>query len=756
MAPVAEKTCLILNLFGQVQGVGLRPFLFRLAKELHLLGRIYNHAQGATAELEGGRAELERLCVRVLAEASEPIKIRSVEKRWLEARGFETLEITQGSKGQGSSSVSLSISADRATCGECWREFHDPSHRLWGYPFISCTACGPRWTIVRKLPFEREQTSYADFPLCGECRADYENPSSRRFHAQTLSCRRCGPRARLFFREEGQSQGGQGSDAFSIASHILKRGGLGVIKGIGGFQLVCDGENMAAIARLRQLKSRREKALAVMIRDEGDFSALGGARSDWLRMTDSSAPIVSVAGVRLPTREVLAPDLKELGVMAPTTPFHRLLLGEIRCMVVTSANRKGEPLPLKKEDISFALGEEIDFVLDHDRTIEQGVDDSVIRKDLILRQARGLAPHTESRECGENFVTLGADLKNSAAIGTRDARIELPYAGELKELALLERQKAQIGRALSLLEIRPLRGAKDIHPESLTGYLCPKHVENLLSVPHHLAHALAVHAELQTDLVLTFDGTGTNEAQELWGGEGFRAGGGGVLKRVLSLRATHLIGGEKAILSPWRSLVSMLAEDGLPLSEIQSVLPSVVSSELELQYALTRKAFGPLCSSMGRWFDAASALIEFGAREQSYEAQAPMRLETIASPCQGPEVSPSDWVEAVGDLLQVDGVRILSLLRELKKEGTLPAAELAFLAHQWMAQAVAIACRDLGASTVGAGGGVFQNELFFQCLRAALSGYKIELKRPRLRPVNDQSIAFGQMVFLERSHPCTS
>jgi len=535
---------------------------------------------------------------------------------------------------------------------------------------------------------------------------------------------------------------------------------VGLIKGVGGFQLIGNALDAGVIARIRELKARPAKALAIMINNLQNFLAIGGTASDWQRLTSAAAPIASLEGIRLATSALLAPDLREIGVMAPTTGLHYLLGDSDSVLVVTSGNRKGSPLPRDLSEISLEVGRDIDFILDHNRRISHGIDDSVVRGDLILRKARGLTPQVWPGFLGTEkkppTVALGTDMKNSAAIAYNGTVIELPYAGELGDLAGVERQRQEIQNVLELLCLKPEFATVDNHPASLTDYLRPQGISNTRPVPHHLAHAYSVAKDTNVDMILTFDGTGLNENGELKGSEGYLYTDH-LLAPRLSLRASPLVGGDTSIRFPWRSAVAMLTTTNFPLVKLQALFPEITKNHLITMMKLCRSgSLASMCSSLGRWFDAAAAIIEFGSRETSYEAQGPIRLEHLAVPFDHNEALP-DCVDTSGPLTEIDGGALLVQLAEWRLAGQLSTVSLAFLAHDQVARAVARAISRFNVRSVVGTGGVFQNQLFFARLSHHLEVDGIVLMRPSGIPVNDQSIALGQLAYLNRKgDSCTS
>lgn len=736
----------------------MRPLLYRIASHLGLKGRIFNHPGGVGAELEGSRQALQEFHRQLLESAAEPIRIHECRLEWTPPRGHRALEIVAAETTEGK--VRHSIQPDAATCSACWRDHADPQSRFFRYPFVTCCECGPRWTILERFPFERSNTSYADFPLCDDCLAEYRDPRSRRHHAQTLSCPACGPR--LSFRLAAADR----HDAdFSGIHAILCDAGVGLVKGLGGFQLIGNAHSPQAISRIRALKQRPAQALALMVRDAQALQRIGGDASQWQLLATAAAPIVALAGLSHPLAPLLAPDLAELGVMAPTTALHRMLFNEeIDCLVVTSGNPRGFPLPRTREDIRFTLGSDIDFIIDHERRIVRAVDDSVVRGALVLRKARGLAPcihhgAPEGRLAGnmprsERRLALGTDLKNALALQLGTDIIEFPYAGDLLHPAVLTRQAQSLQQILSLFDCPGSAlqaSAVDIHPGTFTCLLADReHV----TVPHHAAHAWAALSQCPGDLVLAFDGTGHDEDLALGGGDGL------VLRkgrwhRVLGLKPIAFAGGDSSVAEPWKSLVLHFAAAGIAPAVLHRGLPDVAPELIDVFYAHARATASPSSTSMGRWFDAAAALIEFGGRRQSYEAQAPIRLEHLARPCRCDlDVLPllNHTANKAGSLVEIDGAALLLQLFLQKHEQHAPVPDLAWMAHDLMAQAVAHACRVAGSRRVTAAGGVFQNALFAARLREHLAVAGIAFALPSELPVNDQSIAMGQLLYLANLH----
>ncbi|MBN8540269.1 MAG: carbamoyltransferase HypF [Deltaproteobacteria bacterium] len=775
------------DLYGRVQGVGMRPWLFRLAQSHELLGQIFNHFAGTSAVLQGRAAALQSFQEELTSALSGPsghfpAQVEKLVFSEIESRKFDRLEILTAppvTTNHFFSQLTLSAPPDLATCFQCWLDFSNPKSRFFNYPFISCTSCGPRWTLLRKLPFEREHTSYADFEMCTDCEKEYSDPSSRRFFSQTMSCETCGPKIQLHLDSqqtlrENPPKNTLSKDAFRECSTALKAGKIGVIKGMGGFQLIGNALDEHAIMRIRALKQRPDQALAVMFRDLETFQFYGGGAQMWNELRSPEAAIHSTSGLEFPTRHLIAPDLNEAGAMAATTPFHFLLQSEVPLLVVTSANQNGSPIPRTIQEIEFRIGSEIDFVLDHNREITFPIDDSVVKDGQVLRAARGILPRVHPRkdnkaEPKKDVLALGADLKNSSAFTQNGITTELPYAGTISTLEGLRTLKSRLERQLKLFDFVPKAVLCDFHPETLTCQLnlFPDLVPT--RVPHHLAHAMAL--QMPADLVLSFDGTGFNGDMDANGGEGFIQ-----LERRLQFEPTPLVGGTSAVREPWKFATSSLIQGGMGRTEILKLFPNVDPAAFQTVVQLSKSHNQVKTTSVGRWFDAASAIVCFGTRNQTYEAQAPIRLESLAAKCRSPIApllfSTNEFIslgnhqssEGATEFIQIAGSRLLTRLAELKISKLYQESELAFYAHDMLAQVVAKASartlQQFGASSdsrlasyVGVTGGVFQNQVFLNCLETHMKEQGLNLRPTQGFPVNDQAIALGQTRWW---HQCTN
>lgn len=775
-----QTQCLSFDLSGQVQGVGMRPFLYRLAQENSLKGRIFNQNSGASAHLEGSEENLTRFFQQIKTRAQPPIRIDRIQTKSVPPQGYEDLQIVGVNKKASEESKpkenisdaklkQWSLSPDFATCEDCWADFHNPQSRFYRYAFVSCAKCGPRWSILRKLPFERSHTSMADFPLCQPCWVDYSDSRSRRFHAQTISCRDCGPKLEI------------GRQTLAEISSQLAEGALAIVKGLGGFQLVGSALKPESIRRIRKLKARPDQSLAVMVRDFETFEKIGGDFSSWQKLMDAIAGIHSFFGMQIPNQDLLAPDLAEVGVMAPTTGLHWLLLEHCPLIVVTSANAKGFPIPGRKEDVRLKC----DIFIDHNREISQPIDDSVLRGDQILRAARGLRPRwiplealksegtsapnaIESATAHANVIlALGADLKNAAAILVEGGILELPYSGSLVQLQSQSEIEARLEKTLSLLQVEPQLILQDYAPDSYSSSLLIHRSIPRKVISHHRAHA---HAAGQVgDFILAFDGTGFNASvsasdPDICGGEGYLLGPEGLMQ-VFQVQPFPFVAGNSMVTSPWKSLVVLLTQAGFPQEKLKNLLPEVEAEDLQIIAQLALQESALKTSSMGRFFDALSALFEFGSRVQSYEAQAPIRLEARALKELFSSERPVNFC-AEDFLVQSEEVGSPRLLFAASKLMAYFAKHKnqfsALLAHELLAQVIAEACFRYKPTRVVGTGGVYQNQVLVKVLRECLLQKGIPLYIPGNFPVNDQSIALGQIYSCIRAEPplngelCTS
>lgn len=732
---------------GRIQGVGYRPFVLRLALRHDVRGWVRNQGGYVEIHAEGESGALDRF-TRALIESAPPLAAPEPPLVETATAGGHAAFLILGSRtGAVESAV---IPPDHFVCAECLAEMADPGARRHRYPFINCTQCGPRYTIIERLPYDRPHTAMAAFPLCPACREEYENPADRRYHAQPLACAECGPR--LSFHEPGRAPiiGNEAALAACVAR--LREGLIVAAKGIGGYHLLTDAGSECAVQRLRQRKHRPDKPLAVLLPEsilEEDLERAGIAAPDqpeWELLRSPWRPIVLTRKARNSRLAPgLAPGLDEIGLMLPYSPLHHLLSADFGGpLVATSANLSGEPVLTEAEEVEARLGGVADAFLHHDRPIRRPADDSVFRtlagKPRPLRLGRGLAPVELrlSRPLSQPLLALGADLKNTIALGFEDRVIMSPHLGDLGTPRSERVFEQVIEDCCRLYGVRPERLIHDAHPDYYSSQWASRQGGAVTSVFHHHAHASALAGERGADeplLVFAWDGLGYGEDGSLWGGETL-LGVPGAWRRVASLRPFRLIGGDKASREPWRCALALCLELGLEW-------PAAPGEAGIARHAWTRGINSPWTSSMGRLFDAAAALIGM-TQSQTHEGHAAMRLETLAAAVGGTPVA-MPLIERQGRI-QVDWRPLVPMLLNASLSIGMRASNFhASLAASLLDQAHHFRERH-DIRRVGLTGGVFQNRCLVNQARNRLIDAGFSVLMPERLPVNDACISFGQIV----------
>lgn len=724
---------------GQVQGVGFRPFVWALAQARGLCGEVLNDPEGVLIRVAGDLGDLAEALAR---EAPPLARVEAVElapyRFAVRPEGF----VIAPSEGRG---AETRVTPDAATCPECRAEIEGFGRRA-GYAFTNCTHCGPRFTIVQGLPYDRARTTMAPFALCPACRAEYENPADRRFHAQPIACPECGPR--LWYEEGGAEQPGA---AIALAVARLKAGGIVAVKGLGGFHLACDARNPAAVALLRARKRRPSKPFALMCREE-DLGRLVQATPEALALwRGAAAPIVLMPGLA-PLPEGVAPGMAELGVMAPYTPLHHLLLAAFGgVLVMTSGNLSGEPQVVGNGEARAKLGAFADGFLMHDRAIARRLDDSVQRASppMVLRRARGQVPGTLPLPAGfegtPQVLALGGQMKGAICLLKNGQALLGHHLGDLDDaLCAGEFTKACTDYA-ALFDHRPALVAVDAHP----GYRATQAGHRMglpvAEVFHHHAHLAACLAENGWPLAggrvagIVLDGTGLGPDGTIWGGELLLGDYHGFERRAW-LAPAPLIGGDRAAREPWRNALARL--DAAGLSDWADALFAPAPRDLARQ-AAAKGINAPMASSAGRLFDAVAACLGICPEGQSYEGEAAMRLEALAN------LSPDMGVgyELAAAQGALDPGAMFAEIRVALGRGV-PRERIAWQFHAGLAFAFAAQARQLVAAgeaqAVALSGGCFQNALLHNLTLAAL-GDTLVLTH-RTTPANDGSLALGQAV----------
>jgi hydrogenase maturation protein HypF len=736
---------------GTVQGVGFRPFVYRLAAELALSGYVLNDARGVVVEVEADAAAVESFLARVAAEAPPLAAVERVSAEELPATGELGFRILESPR---SGEPSAPVSADSATCDDCLAELFDPRDRRHRYPFINCTGCGPRFTIVRGVPYDRPFTTMAPFEMCATCRAEYDDPGDRRFHAQPNACPECGPRAWLSGTDE--------RDPIAAAGRALLAGSVLAVKGLGGFHLACRANDEDAVARLRARKHREDKPFALMAPSLEDAHELVYATpEEEALLVSRDRPIVLMP--RRPGAAVaaaVAPRSRELGVILPYSPLHHLLLADAgTTLVMTSGNVSDEPIAYRDEEAIERLTGIADLFLVHDRPIETRTDDSLVRavgvggtrRPLMLRRSRGHVPASTPLPvpAPQHLLACGAELKNTFCVAKGERAWVGHHVGDLANYETLRSFTDGIDHFKRLFAVDPAVVAHDLHPE----YLSTKYAQELdgvrlIGVQHHHAHlaaCLAEHGESGPALGAIYDGTGFGSDGSVWGGElllGDLAG----FERVGHLLQVRMPGGEAAIRQPWRMACSWLAAAYDSPPERPPALAASVDPDAWRQVSglAASGLASPLTSSAGRLFDAVAALCGIRA-EVNYEGQAAIELEAACDPYER-AAYPLPLSAGAGTLV-IDPRPALRALVEELDAGAL-AAVVAARFHNTMAAASAQACAILaerhGVESVVLSGGVFQNRRLLESMARLVTEAGLRVLVPERLPPNDGGIAYGQ------------
>lgn len=745
-AHAGELVARRLRLRGHVQGVGFRPFVYRLAIGHDIKGHVQNQL-GEVEVLAVGTTDTVEQFSKDLVACAPPLSspsLANVETVSVpDACTFEIIDSLADADAQ------IFVPPDYFMCDDCRRELQDPNDRRFSYPFINCTQCGPRYTLIEALPYDRANTSMATFPLCPDCELEYRDPANRRFHAEPVACSSCGPQ--LSFEEQGVVTADDSDTALEKATEAIRGGDIVAVKGIGGYHLVCDARNEAAIGRLRERKQRPDKPLAVMFPVAGR-DGLDVVR-DYVTLTDAEAQLTAgpirpiVLATRLPgcaLADNVAPGLGEVGVFLPYSPLHQLLLDALGGPVVaTSGNISGEPVLTDNDDAAHRLRAVADAFLQHDRPIVRPADDPVYRRIAgsmrPFRLGRGCAPLELDLPWAqtEPLLAVGGHMKGTVALSWDKRVVVSPHIGEMDSPRSLDVFE-QVSRDLqALYGVRASRVVCDAHP----GYTTNRWAQGRSNLPfetvwHHEAHASAVAAEAGTPgewLMFSWDGVGLGRDDTLWGGEAL-LGSPGNWQRFASLRTFRLPGGDKAGREPWRSAAALHWECGLDWT-------ADMDKDGLARAAWTNDLNCPTTSAAGRLFDAAAAMI-CDVPQASFEAQGPMQLEAL---CQSHVEGMSlELTEDEDGVLHVDWEPLLGIISDVSIE----PERRAEIFHASMAVAIvsqAIAARDRHAVTqVGLCGGVFQNRFLTEQTLSLLQDAGFSVYLPQALPCNDAALSYGQ------------
>ena len=756
--PVTQLVRTAIRVKGVVQGVGFRPFVYTLATGLGLTGLVGNDLDGVFVEVEGPAATVGDFLLRLERDAPPLARIERVTTRALPPRRSASFAIAASEPRAGPRRTL--VSADTATCADCLRELSDPADRRFGYPFINCTNCGPRFTIVRDVPYDRALTTMAAFAMCERCAAEYHDPADRRFHAQPTCCPACGPRLALHRADASTPAAGTpaASDPLTAAAELLRQGRILALKGLGGYHLAADAACEQAVARLRARKHREDKPFAVMAADlaaarrlaEADPAAAG-------LLTSPARPIVLLPrSQEAAVAAATAPGNRQLGIMLPYTPLHHLLLATVtRPIVLTSGNVSDEPIVYRDDEARERLAGIADAFLGHDRAIHVRTDDSVARtfrgRPMLLRRSRGYVPEPITIRSGfpRPVLACGAELKNTFCLAQDRHAFVSHHIGDLENAETLRSFTEGIEHFRRLFDIDPRVVAHDLHPEYLsTKYAVELDGVDLRGVQHHHAHIASCLADNGEDgpvIGVAFDGTGYGTDGTIWGGE-FLAAGVATFERGGHLAPVPMPGGAAAIRQPWRMAAAY--QDADPNSPADLDL-DVVRRNQDRWAAVTamarRGVNAPLTSSAGRLFDAAAALL--GVRDAiNYEGQAAVELEQLADPAEAGAYPAA--VEA-GHPFRVRGADLLhGILDDLTAR--VPAPVIAARFHHGVAALIEAGCLLMrgryGLGTVALSGGVFQNLLLLDATVSRLEARGFRVLLHARVPCNDGGISLGQAV----------
>jgi hydrogenase maturation protein HypF len=728
---------------GAVQGVGFRPFVYRLATELNLLGWVNNTAAGVFIEVEGDRDILETFLTRLSLEKPPRSLIENIEIQWLNPVGYQDFSIRHSSGGE----KNTIVLPDLATCPDCLADIFDPNNRRYRYPFTNCTNCGPRYSIIESLPYDRSATTMKGFHQCPQCQKEYENPLDRRFHAQPNACPICGPQISLL-----DSQGcvlAEKDQALIATAEAIKQGKIIAIKGLGGFHLVVDARNTQAVNQLRQRKHRPDKPLAVMYPNFDlveKHCYISPLESQLLQSPE--CPIVLIKQKKSHLSPAVSPANPYLGVLLPYTPLHHLLLAELGFPVVaTSGNLADEPICIDEKEALEKLGTIADLFLVHNRPIVRPVDDSITRemagKVMVLRRARGYAPFPVKVNYGDfsAILAVGSYFKNTVAIYQKNQAFVSQHIGDLDTLNAFNHFQSVLDSLKKIYDFKPEFIACDAHPD----YLSTKYAHSLdlpvIPIQHHYAHVLSCMAENQLQppvLGIAWDGTGYGLDGTIWGGE-FIYITPDSWRRVAHLKPWPLLGGEKAVKEPRRVALGLL--------EVMGDTDRIKSAFSEREWSIFRQMLNqkvncPLTSSVGRLFDGVAALL--GLRYQlSFEGQAAMELEFAIEEIKTEEYYSFSF--SADEPIVIDWQKIiLGVIDDLEKEVNLGIIAAKF--HNSLSEIIVEIAHKMGTEKILLSGGCFQNRYLTERTIDRLQASGFQPYWQQILPPNDGGISLGQII----------
>ena len=766
----------LIRINGTVQGVGFRPFVYRTATALDLAGEVRNTPEGVSIEAQGDNKALKSLVRRLLNECPPLARIQEIQINRITTGEGQHFSITASNAGIEAKTL---ISPDIAPCDECLTEMADPSDRRFGYPFINCTNCGPRFTIVESIPYDRPQTTMKSFTMCEQCASEYENSTHRRFHAQPNACPVCGPRLRFVDPHSGTIA--HAGNALKRAVAAIKKGKIIAIKGGGGFHLACDATDTAAVTRLRQRKHRDEKPFAIMV------GSLECARRlchisevEACLLTSPQRPIVLLQKKdRCPVSEAVAPGNKNLGLMLPSTPLHYLLFnkGKRRVLVMTSGNLTDEPIAYQDEEAFDKLRDIADAFVIHDRDIHIRVDDSIARtmeeRPVLLRRARGYVPQPIRLAFDlPPVLATGADLKGSICLTKGRNAFLSQHLGDLENAEAHRFLEQATGHLQKIFAIEPEVIAYDLHPDyASTRYAKEVAISRsddlttprIYAIQHHHAHIASCMAEndLPNEEVIgiALDGTGLGTDETIWGGEILLADYKD-FSRQASFKPVPMPGGDAASKQPWRMALSYLHAQRITADDLEKIFKDVDEKEIGLLLQMMEKNINcPLTSSCGRLFDAVSALLGI-CTHNSFEGQAAMELEQAAGEDETGgydfSIETENAKSAISDsMMRINfSPMIDEILKDLKND--ISSATISARFHNTVAGAIIQTCAKIASQQkvrrAALSGGCFQNAILTSRIKKGLEEQGFQVYTHSLVPPNDGGVALGQAVIAAHLH----
>jgi hydrogenase maturation protein HypF len=745
-----------ISIRGAVQGVGFRPFIFKLANSLGLKGYVLNSPQGVTIEAEGNQNTFDEFIKRIEIEKPSISLIQNIAIENLDNIGYKNF-IIKKSKLDGSPNAL--VLPDIATCDECCEEIFNPLDRRYLYPFTNCTNCGPRYSIIESLPYDRARTTMKNFNMCSDCLEEYGNPENRRFHAQPNACPVCGPHAELW--DKNGKVLFTHNEAILESVQKIREGKILAIKGLGGFHLVVDAQNTEAIKRLRNAKNREEKPFALMypdIRAIGNDCDLSDEEKKIIQSAQSPIVLVKKSkGCKI--SEFAAPGNPTLGVMLPYTPLHHILMHQIQTPVVaTSGNLSEEPMCIDENEAIIRLKNIADLFLVHNRPIYRHVDDSITRiilnEKVILRRARGYAPLPVmiDNKSEKNILSVGGHLKNTIAVLKGNEVFISQHIGDLETKESYRSFCNTIDKFKEIYKINPEIVIRDLHPDYVSSKYAKENFKGVIEVQHHIAHILSVIAENELTgnlLGIAWDGAGYGTDKTIWGGEFFHFKKNEI-NRIAHLKKFKLVGGESAFKEIYKcafgALYEIFGDDILNSGFLKSVKENFITqNEASIYLTMLKKNINsPECSSAGRLFDAVASILNI-RQKVSFEGQAAMELEFLTDGVNSDEKYDFDIIKDINDIFIVDWTSIIRQI--INDKNKLPLNLISAKFHNTLVNIIVTIAKLVNEKTVALSGGCFQNKYLLEKSIRTLQKEGFNVYWNREVPANDGGISLGQIAY---------